>query len=181
MDKGTVQEGISRMESVVEDYYNTVDKLKNEYQKAAKNVYPDRESKMSKLDGIKQQAKAEQESFRSKLENTYQKEKEKIQKQVGFGEGDPDKTTGAIQAASKLNKQELRALAGQFKAENNYIGLRQLKEVAKDKEITLNVEFSDIGKQIESINKRYKGLQKRFSENPLQDNKGSLARKAMGL
>ena len=163
------------LKKVTDDYYSEMAELREKYEKKKNSVYPEEETKQKKLNAIKTEARAIQDTYKKKLDKEYEKKQQEIKERVGFGDDDPAKTRAELSFAEDLDREELKTLIDRYQESNNYIGLKKIKPIATDKSI--GMDFTGISDELESLEKYYKGKQKRFSDDPINDSEENRLKK----
>lgn len=167
------------LKKVVDNYYSEVADLRETYENKKDSVYPDQETKQEKLNEIKAEAQAIQNTYKDKLEKKYNKKQEDIKSRVGFGDDDPTKTRAELSFAEDLDKVELQTLIDRYQENNNYIGLKKIQPIAADK--NLGIDFTSVSEDLDLLKKYYKGKQKRFSDDPINDSDQNRLKKLFGV
>lgn len=170
------------LKNVIDEYYSKMKPLKEEMDKTREKKYPGQEAYIKEVKDIKSRAQKLQNRYKEKLTEVYEKEQVKIKGKVNFGSGDPQETAAELEFADELEKTELNILAEKYDEQNNYLGLKKLQKITDDKGFMLDVKRADIDEELEDLEKYYKGKQRRFTGNPLDDTSNmSRMRSMMGL
>lgn len=166
-----MEEITNKLNGVMESYNNDLNSINGKKQelkskldsgKISKNFYDE------KVEGLQQDKLQKQSEYSNKLDKVYNSAKDKIKSRVSYGEGDPATTSSYINQAENLDKTELEIIVDKFKAEDNYLGLKGIKETANDKGVRF--DFRPVQKELADLDFHYKGKNKRLTkENPAND------------
>lgn len=151
-----LEEAKEKMEKVKQNYFETNKKINEKINKLQQkkdngDIAPNKYEE--EVQGYESQRRAEIQSYKEQLNEVYKSAEDKLKDQVGFGEGDPAKTTGILNNIDTLSKTEREIIADKWKEQSNYIGLKALRE----KDLLSVGEFSDIDEQKEELKKAYEG------------------------
>ena len=165
---------------VLNNYREKMDKLKSEadgIKQQLNNGSIAENMAKEKISGIREHAKAEQESYKESYQKAIEGEIEEIKERVASSE--LPRSVAGLDELENVSKTEVEILAE--KHENNYFAQKKLQEVARKEQLPVKTNAFDVDEKINTLQQKKEQAHRKFSRNPLEDGTNSSIRNAMGL